>query len=305
VTVERGAFSIQPLSTKRNASKYDLNGMLPNFIIIGATKCGTTSLYHYLRQHPFVFMSTPKEPEFFLGKGRFSIREQYEALFDGVNGESAVGEASVGYFHSPEACARLKDLLPDARLIAVLRDPADRAYSHYNMLVAHGAIPDRPYLDVLKEARHTGDYQNTGVPTSRYATSLRRYFEAFGQENVCVYFFHDFKSDATATARSIFDHIGVDSGFEPDTTHRHNEGRRPRSDWLHRLIWSKSIVKDAVKFVLPDVLRQQISRAMHQFNRAPVPPLSEEARRIIIERLSDDIEQTEELLGEDLSAWKK
>ena len=117
---------------------------LPNFIVIGAAKCGTTSLVHYLAQHPQVFMSAEKEPRFFapefftkyisgpIRKGTIRNEmevKEYEGLFDDVTTEKAIGEASTEYIFFPETPKRIKKLLPDVKLIAILRNPSDRAFS--------------------------------------------------------------------------------------------------------------------------------------------------------------------------------
>lgn len=277
--------------------------MLPTFMLIGAEKCGTTSLYHYLRQHPSVFMCTPKEPEYFSGNG-IRTREAYEALFAEAAGKKAVGEASVGYLHNTHAPARIKKALPDVRLFAVLRDPAERAYSHYNMLVSAGAVPNRPYLDVLTEARRTGNYRYTGLPTSRYADALQRYYDLFDGDHLRIYLYENYRRDPAGMMHSIFEYVGVNPDYRPDTARRHNETFAPRNDLLHRLIQGKSSVKAAARRVLPDPIRDRLARLLHRTNRAPVPPLEEEARRLIYGMLRDDIERTEELIDRNLSNWK-
>ncbi len=110
---------------------------LTNFLIIGAAKAGTTSLYHYLRQHPDVFMSPVKEPQYYWDEGPKNMhacaydRAAYERLFEGSESRRAAGEASPQYLHSPTAPARIAADLPRSRLIVSLRNPADRAYSCY------------------------------------------------------------------------------------------------------------------------------------------------------------------------------
>ena len=129
---------------------------MPNFLVIGAAKSGTTALYHTLKQHPQIFMSPVKEPHFFAFEGErpvycgpgdrelFNPRvvfrlEDYVRLFDGLRAQTAVGEASVQYLmRSDAAAARIRQHIPRAKLIAILRQPADRAYSHYIMLRSQG-----------------------------------------------------------------------------------------------------------------------------------------------------------------------
>ena len=145
---------------------------LPNFLIIGAAKAGTTSLYRYLEQHPEVYMSPVKEPKFFaLGGERLDYRgpgdearmrgasvtslEDYRELFRGVSTETAVGEASTLYLYSERAAARIKHHVPDVKLIAVLRNPVDRAYSDFLHLVRDGIEPltDFPQALEAEESR--------------------------------------------------------------------------------------------------------------------------------------------------------
>lgn len=278
--------------------------MLPNFIIAGVEKTGSTSLYNYLGQHPDVFLCDPKEPEFFL-KENFSHQiSSYERLFEEVSGETAIGEASVSYFHNFEAGPRIKDTLPDARIIVILRDPAERAYSHYNMMVEYNAIPNRPFIEALRDARDKDDYYNTGIPTSRYADALEQYLDLFG-DNLQVHLYSDYREDPIAVVQSILHHIGVDSTFVPDMSERHNVTYRPRSSFTNQLLWKKSNLKEFAKMVLPVSFLKRVRRKVLKANRASVPPLSSEARGLAIKILESDINRTEYLLKRDLSHWKQ
>src|SRR5262249_39324802 len=130
--------------------------VLPNFFVIGAPKAGTTSLYEYVAQHPDVYMSPVKEPAYFKPRhppgGEDAEPEDrlaaYVALFDGVAGEHVVGEATPSYLQSASAAARIRDAVPDARLVAVLRNPVDRAYSGYSMRVQQGT-EDRTFVEAM------------------------------------------------------------------------------------------------------------------------------------------------------------
>lgn len=172
-----------------------MTGRLPNFLIVGAAKSGTTSLAHYLRPHPQVFMAAAKELHFFdehYAKGLDWYREH----FAGAQDATAVGEATPVYMYDAAAVARMAAALPDARLIAVLRDPVDRAYSHYWMNRRQGrepltfadaiaAEPER--LAAGPEPRSHFAY----VDRSRYLGQLRRLAEHFSREQVHVVLFDD------------------------------------------------------------------------------------------------------------------
>jgi len=278
--------------------------MLPNFIVAGVEKTGSTSLYNYLSQHPDVFMCTPKEPDFFVpGKGVGTI-EEYKSLFEAVRAETAVGEASVGYFHSDGSADRIKQTIPEATIIVILRDPADRAFSHYNMLIENGVIPNRPFIEALRDAKKRGDYAYTGIPTSRYCESLNHYMSVFDR-NLCVHKYSDYRKDAVGFVKHIFSDIGVDSNFLPDLNQRFNKTRIPKSGFVNQFVWKPSHVKRWAKQLLPSSWVDAARRQIVQLNREVPPPLSPEARRFVIDILREDIEKTEELTGFDLSGWKR
>jgi len=278
--------------------------MLPTFLIAGVEKSGSTSLYHYLRQHPDVFMPNQKEPNFFIDGGSIQTLDDYEALFDGASGAVARGEASVGYMNDPSSAARIAAVLPDAQILIVLRDPAARAYSHYNMLVEHGVLPSRPYSEVLQQAEERADFAFTGLPTSRYAKGLRAFQEAFG-ENVHVHFFDELKADPLATVRAIYTQIGVDPSFTPDLTQTYNRTHRPKSSVLQRLMRRSNPVKSVLRTLIPETYRSRLRDSLTEVNKSPVPPLDPESRARLTRLLRDDIEETEAILGRSLDAWKR
>jgi hypothetical protein len=277
--------------------------MLPNFIVAGAEKTGSTSLYEYLKRHPDVFMSPVKEPEYFILEGGVTDISEYESLFDGVESESAIGEASVGYFYSDGSAARINEHIPEATIIVLLRDPAERAFSHYNMLREKGAVPNRPFLDALHEAEREGSFTYTGLPTSRYSARLQQYKSVFGDQ-LNVYLHRQLKEDPLSTVQAISEDIGVDSDYVVDTTQNYNETEIPKSASINQLIWGESAVKERLKGILPQSIQDHLRELITTVNRDPPPPLSPEARQFVIEELREDIEKTEELLGYDLSSWK-
>ena len=180
--------------------------MLPNFLVIGAAKSGTTSLYHHLASHPAVFMSPVKETNFFALEGRdippgqLSNPErgssglvhtlgEYETLFEGVEGESAIGEASPWYLHSEQAPARIHHHIPACRLIAILRHPADRAYSAYLANRRDGIEPLNSFEGALEEQAERQRRWNWGLEFLHggyYHRHLSRYHELFPAEQIRV-----------------------------------------------------------------------------------------------------------------------
>jgi len=179
---------------------------MPNFLIIGAMKSGTTSLYHYLKQHPQIYMSPVKEPKFFAlegepfysdsrGSGGLArikgIRElkSYQEQFEGVSHEIAIGEASPLYIYVPKAVERIKYYIPEAKLIAILRHPVDRAYSHFLHWIQRGLEPlDSNFESVIREEeiRISQDWSPNWHYKQRgsYYQQLKRYYENFNREQI-------------------------------------------------------------------------------------------------------------------------
>ena len=298
--------------------------VLPNFLVIGAQKAGTTALYHYLKQHPQVYMSPVKEPHFFSYEGEepdhrgprdreilsrmvVTDRNAYGELFRGAAGEAAVGEASAGYLYDPEAPRCIRRYAPDARLIAVLRDPAERAYSSFLHMVRDGREPLDDFGLALQaeEARIRDNwssiwhYRRAGL----YHAQLKRYYEAFGKEQVRVYLYEDLKGDPGGVLRDAFGHIGVDDGFVPDVSARHNVSGVPKSRALHGFLGSSHPLKSALKPFVPEAARLRLVTLMRNRNLSKPAPLSPEVRERLIGEFREDILRLEELIQRDLSGW--
>lgn len=300
--------------------------MLPNFLLIGTAKAGTTSLYHYLRQHPDVYMPAVKEPRFFayadappamVGPGDREANEDsgavytmdaYRALFDGVTDEPAVGEASVNYLYSETAPRRIHQHVPNAHLIAILRNPIERAYSHYLHLLRAGREPLRDFEAALAaepERRRKGwewswHYTNMGF----YHAQLVRYLEYFDRDQLSVYLFEDFTEDNRAVVQDIYRGLGVDSTFAPRGTLAHAKTGVPISDRFQRFIRnSDHPVRRAARWVLPESLRTTGMKLLQNMNLSK-PPMAPAVRERLRNRFEDDIRQLESLLDRDLSQWR-
>lgn len=220
---------------------------LPNFFLIGATKSGTTSLYHYLKDHPQIYMSPVKEPEHFSFMGRridpgdyrkmpgnlaVTDSKAYEALFRGVTGESAVGEASSSYLYVPETAPRIQERIRDPKFIAILRDPAERAHSHFNMLknrqnsgILETSADLKEALAAEPERMERGwacawHYKARGF----YHAQVKRWYDRFGRDRVRVFLYEDLCSDPIGVAKEIFRFLGVDDSFTPEVGEIHNRG---------------------------------------------------------------------------------
>ena len=288
---------------------------MPNFFIVGAQKAGTTSLYHYLNQHPQVYMSPRKEPHFFEGMhsefrrpGRRSTPVSdlaaYQALFEGASDERAIGEASASYLYSTRAPDLIKSSVPNARIIAVLRNPADRAYSNFLHCVQVGREPLGSFAEALQaeQARMRDKwgplwyYKHKGL----YYAQVKRYLDTFGQGQVGIWLYEDLRYDAFETLGEVFRFLGVDESFVPDASVEHNPSGIPRIGRLYtgvRAFTARNPV--LVERVLPARLRGYVKSRLF----AKPPPFPPEVREELIEGYREDILRLQDLIGRDLSNW--
>ena len=300
----------------------------PNFFVIGAGRSGTTSLYNYLKQHPDVFMSPIKETNFFAYEGEAARSrfmgdlekkdhfpvvtiENYLALFRGTSGKRAIGEASPLYLHSPHAATRIKEFAPEAKLIAVLRHPVDRAYSSYYMHVRERREP-RGFEEAIRQEQEGAENLSLMLPQScylrlgLYAQYLLPYFEIFGRTQLAVYLFDDLKADPQRLMRKLFRFLNVADDFVPDTSHQYNAGGvAPNRFWQTLLM--KNNMTAALGRRLPVWARHRALKIQDtaRSRRLVKPQLSPELRRELTEFYRPDILKLEDLIQRDLSGWLK
>lgn len=296
---------------------------MPTFLVLGVAKAGTTSLYEYLKQHPQIYMSPRKEPHFFAfgeaplptftGPGAAGIQERfvatlpaYQALFANWRTELAAGEVSTTNF-IPRACTRIQQYVPNARLILVLRQPADRAYSQFLNGRRVGWEPCREFAQALADepARIQKGWLSSLCYTlpGFYAAPLRQYLTRFPREQVHIYLYEEWQAQPLRILQEIFQFIGVDDHFVPDTTVHYNTAAVPRNRYLVYLLRSPHYLKTLLRPFLPPRLRQQLMHSLSTYTYTKPPPLDPTVRAWLTERYREDIVQVEELLQRDLSHW--
>jgi hypothetical protein len=272
---------------------------LPNFLIIGAAKAGTTSLYEHFRAHPQIFMPRLKEARFFSYDGRgnrvkFPVQtlEEYAALFEGVRDETAVGEATPHYLTFPEAAGRIHALLPQAKLIASLRNPVDRSYSIYQMNRRnHAAHAGVPYARAMQTDPHLQD---------SYSAHLERFFALFPREQLKIILLEDLEAKPRATLADLFAFLGVDPGFTPELSWVANPGGTPRIKLLHDLLANRKLIS-ATRGVMPEALVAPLKALRTRNLRKSTLPAPDRATATAFFR--DDILRTQDLIGRDLTHW--
>lgn len=281
---------------------------LPNFIIGGVLKCGTTSLYHQLDQHPEVFMCKPKEPRYFLydifqaenhgGTGPdFPAKTlaEYVALFEGSAGYKAIGEASAHYFGWPAVANKIKDTIPDVKMIFMLRNPIDRAYSHY-LHDYRVKLETRPVEEglALTESRLT---------RGLYAEKLEPWLATFGHERTKVIIFDDFVKDGLNVFADVCRFLGVDDSFAPDLSVQ-NKGGVVKNQ--HLLLFLNKIenhpLRRTIKPLVPGPILAAY-RGIRQRNMEKAPPLPPAIVRQLVDYYKDDTHRLETMIDRDLSVW--
>jgi hypothetical protein len=296
---------------------------MPNFLIIGAARSGTTSLFKYLQQHPQIYTPRLKEPMFFAHenqppilhgpKGDEQIRHavtditQYMSLFQNVKNEKAIGEASPQYLSSRTAHERIRHYIPQAKLIAILRHPVDVAYSGFTQQRRDGREPHADFAHALRdeELRErekwslTFQYRRRGFNHE----NLKRYYELFPREQLKVYLFDDLKNDPQQMVRDVFRFLEVDENFVPQTWMTYNMSIVPRSMTFHKIINGPHPIKSTLGMVVPRQLRRRFQQSLNQWNLGTLPPVTTEVRRRLIEEYRQDILQVQDLIGRDLSHW--
>jgi hypothetical protein len=289
---------------------------LPNFIVIGAAKAGTTALYWYLAEHPSVFMSPVKETNFFAynlddaGRlvyadpdvHRFPVKtlEGYERLFANAENATAIGEASPLYLESPQAAARIHALLPDTRIICSLRHPVDRAYSDYLMYLRRRGRqfePDRELTPTAAWARPDSRW----MQVSRYYGQLMRYFEIFPRDRLHVLLFDDITRGALDATQTVYRFLDIDPTFVPDLETPHAAGGVPPSPMLEGFL-AKSALIPALKPWVPASAANWVRRLRARtLRKAPaLPPV---LRKELTGHFREDIGKTSELIGRSLEGW--
>ena len=311
---------------------------LPNFFIVGTGKAGTTSLHRYLRQHPQIYMSPVKEPCYFaseirgpaLGKAfernlrRQSLQlpkvlndgrpakplgwlvtdwDDYLRLFQQAEGETAIGEASAAYLWSETAAANIHARIPNARIVMVLRDPAERAFSQYLHQLAVG-LTRSTFRQHIEECAEGGP-REMGVhypflEIGLYYRQVQRYLELFPRDRIRIYWFEEDWRQPARLLRDLFEFLEVDAGFQPDISRKYLERRAPRWAAMHYFLKEWRLWYPLRALVPPDLrtgVRQFVFRPARSLQLDPSD------RQYLVDYYFEDVRKLAALLDRDLSAW--
>ena len=282
----------------------------PNFFLVGAAKAGTTSIYTYLSQHPKVFFPAIKEPHFFTQvrparQQRFLIeaitkRSAYLRLYVHATSYSVIGDASPSYLWHPEVPQRIRAEVPEAKIAVVLRDPVERAYSHYLMDYREGVQSKSFYQALLDDMnRHEKGWGISYLyfELGLYAEQLQRYLETFKPERVKVLMFDDFRRDAMAVLREIAGFLGLDPNplAHVDTSQKYNSYAAPRNQYLRRVAGAK-FSRMLGQTLMPRRLGAFIFERIF-LKQASKPLLDPHARDLLCSLYDPELDKLEKLLG--------
>jgi len=231
----------------------------------------------------------------------------YQALFDAVGRERAIGEASALYLYSEVAAANIKRHIPNVKLIAMLRDPVERAYSSFLYMTREGREPLHDFEDALalEENRikdsweHIWHYRQMGF----YYCQLSRYYKLFDRSQIKIILSEDLDRNPNGVISELLEFLNVDATQLPDVSVKYNQGGVPRGQLLNRILTRPSRFKRALRPLLPRSVHNFYLRVKH--GNLERPEILEKTRQALKETYRNDIEKLQNLIGRDLNAWLK
>jgi hypothetical protein len=295
---------------KRNPS---LSIARPNFFVLGAPKCGTTTLHQVLMAHLHIFMTKQKEPHFFDTDTYYNrgLDRYLRDHFRGAAGFNARGEATAAYLRSEKVRDRIRrDLGEDLRFVVILRDPVKRAWSHY-LHQCRDCVETESFERALEfeSTRLSAD----GSPSTAYfrdglyARQLRIWFEAFPREHFLVLLTEDLAERPGAVARQAFAFLEVDPDVEFSPPSPANVGWTPRYPRLGAALNRRDGMIGTLKRLVPYSSRQRLGKLINGWNSRPfeaAPTIDPAIARALRRRYYDEILAVEEIIGRDLAMWR-
>ncbi len=274
----------------------------PTFIVGGAPKAGTTSMYYYLDQHPQICMSARKETDAFTGENFHGLEWLSENYYRHYSGERAIGEASSSILQDSRSVERIRDALPNVGLIFILRDPADRLHSHFRFLQSKQVLDSSTSFSHF--IRSESARRDILVDLGRYHDHLTRFTDYFDRGQMLILLFGELTSDSPDIMKRVYRFVGVDPSFQPDFD-IHNPTRTPRYDGLHRFLvraW------EGVRGHLDVYLRNQLRPLRRRIKgwvteEADRRSMSSEDRSYLRRLYREPNRRLEQWLGRDLSHW--
>lgn len=288
----------------------------PDFLIVGAAKSGTTSLWYYLNQHPMIFMNQGvKELGFFSDHYGIKDFDEYLKYFDAAKPDQIIGEACHAYLSSPESAQKIFGFNPNMKIVMILRNPVHRAYSLYNWMVEHGWEGTQTFEKALENEKsllndptfketNTFYYMNyMYFASGLYFEQVKRYFDIFPVGQIKLIIYEQFKIDNQAYLKSILDFLNVSNTIDFNLEKK-NESIRIKSPRLQRLL-TRHFIYLADKYYMPRKLSSTLSKQLMRYNKQSKKPdkLNVETESYLFDKYRTDIEKLSDFLKVDLQQF--
>ena len=293
---------------------------MPDFLVVGAARAGTTSLHSYLRQHPGIYLPKIKEPCFFVfdgddteykeGKFAFAVRnfKDYENLFRAAKPDQISGEMSTPYLYLYEkTISRIQKYFPAYRkmkIVMMLRNPAERAFSQYCWRVRDGreALSFKKAIEAERERMDDNfSFDYFYLDRGFYFKQVRSYIENF--DNVHIILFDEFQSRPSEVLRDLCRFLGVDEHFEFEKVEAQNRSSMPKFQVLGKVATVESKMKYRIWYSIPDSLRKKIRNWFSVLNEGKKPEMDPLMRKSLTDIYREDILALQKLIGHDLTSW--
>ena len=275
----------------------------PNLFIVGAAKSGTSSLAAYLSQHPNIFVSGIKEPAYYVEDAGYDDWDEYISLYSGRD-EDILCDSSTGYLYEPSAPSRIKANHPDAKIIIMLRNPIDMAFSYWKYMKIDGN-ESSVFLDAISNKvrayRKTQKFRNECenwwcsylyVERAMYYEQVKRYLDTFGVENVCLLVFEEFIKSQDEYLKNIVSFLMLNEFLSFDTSRVKNSGGDLRSKYLRDVVYHKQY--PLLRKIMPPSIREKIRFFVRDINKKSISKnISISNRKVIHNLLSDDVKKLE------------
>lgn len=281
--------------------------MKPNFLVVGAAKSGTTWLQLCLEEHPEVYVPLIKEVHFFSYPKQYAKGfEWYQSFFAQCDRESAVGEISPSYLVSSQAPQRIYDFNPNMQIIAILRNPIQRAYSHYCMSLCSNLVTK----DINRELSPNTTTNNL-VAHGMYFDYINEYIKLFGAHNVKVLIYEDLVQNPKDFIQQIYAFLKVDSEFEPSNLYKRSNQKKALPKYAKTFSWLQAgqewLKRNSIKgrAAINYLRRSGYFKIVHRLNRSDeeFPTLSPEIGKNLANFYQEDVIKTSQILDRDLSVW--
>lgn len=286
----------------------------PSLFIVGAPKAGTTALYAYFEKHPQINMSTVKEPNYFswneieaqhlyYKKANIKTESDYLSLFHPSATTKYCGEGSVSYLYYPEVPQRIYDYQPNARIIISLRNPIDRAFSHYLMDYSLGLVREDFEMIYRRGKDHpaTKNYFQQYFSVSDYAPQIMRYQKVFPKEQIHFLLHEDLVSDPDASLKKISLFLEIEYKNEPELIEQQNVTLSGKNEVIS-ILYKNERIRKLIAKIFNDRLKNKIKGLL--LTKKTLPKLPDPLRKELKEYYASSVIQTEILTGLDLHAWK-